>query len=367
MSKSIKNCFDKKLTLNNLFNAYLRSVKNKGNNKNSLLFSYNLENNLINIYNELKNNNYNVGKYNAFKIYEPKERLIKSLPFKDRIVQQWYVKEFINPFFLSRFIYDSYACIESKGNHKAVLRVQEYMRKMRIIYGEYYVIKCDIKKFFYNIDRNVLFFIMKENISDKKLHNLTYKFIYEDNSFKGLAIGNYIFQYFANIYLNKLDYFIKYNLNIKYYVRFMDDFIILVDTKDKAKFIFNKIGEFLNSYLKLELNKKSCYYKNKFGIDFCGYVIFENYILIRKLIKNNIKRCFKRWNKLLNNNNLDINKVNKSIKSYLSCLSHCNSYNYINKYIKINYNRLIFMIKKQPYSSEKCEKYIKCRSEKCEK
>ena len=99
---------------------------------------------------------------------------------------------------------------------------------MKKIYNNYYILKMDIKKYFYNIDKFILYNIMSEYISDKLLLNLTHKFIYDNNNDIGIPIGNYTSQYFANIYLDKLDKYIKEDLKIKYYIRYMDDFILLV-------------------------------------------------------------------------------------------------------------------------------------------
>ena len=123
MSKSIKNCFDEKLTFIKLLEAHKRAKKGKSNKYEVLLFESNLEINIMNLYYDLKYNNYKLGKYKTFTIYEPKERIIKALPYRDRIVQQWYVEEFIKPFFIKRFIDDSYACIDNKGTHKAVKKL----------------------------------------------------------------------------------------------------------------------------------------------------------------------------------------------------------------------------------------------------
>lgn len=278
---TIKNSFYKKLTFNNLLSAYLRAKTNKGNKKEILLFSINLEINIINLMNDISSFKYKNSLYKEFIIYEPKKRIIRSLPFIDRIVQQWYVESFIKPYFIPRFIYDSYACIKNKGTHKAIKRLQYFMKSMNNKYSNYYIIKFDIKHFFDSINKDILYKLMSKYISDKYLLSFTYNIIYSDNN-NGLPIGNYTSQYYANIYLNELDYYIKYNLNIKYYLRYMDDFIILVENKVEAKYIYDLVEIFVNNKLKLELNKKSCYYPSKLGCNFCGYIVYEKYILVRK-------------------------------------------------------------------------------------
>lgn len=332
MSKSIKKCFIDKITYESLYEAYLRASKNKSNKYEILKFTVDLETNIVGIMIDLMNGTYELGKYHIFIIYEPKERIIKCLPFRDRIVQQWYVYEFIKYFFIPRFISSTCACIDGRGTHYAVRLTQEYMRKMKSKYGDYYVLKLDIKKFFYNIDKDILYEIMCEDISDKLLLKLTYKFIYDDDDKVGIPIGNYTSQYFANIYLDKLDKYVKEDLKIEYYVRYMDDFILLLRTKEECIEIMEKIRVFLKDRLHLELNSKSVYYPNKMGINFCGYRIYETHILVRNSSKKKMRKRIKRW---WSNGKLDMEKIKPSLNSWIGHVKHACSYNLINTYINI--------------------------------
>ena len=180
MSKSIKNCFYKKLTFESLLKSHDRAKKNKTNRYELLKFSVDIETNIVGIMNSLKNGSYRLGKYKVFTIYEPKERIIKCLPYRDRIVQQWYIYEFIKPYIIPRIINTCCACIDNRGTHYAVLMVDKYINIMKRKYGKYYVLKLDIKKYFYNIDKNILYKIMNSFVSDKKLLWLTKVFIYDD-------------------------------------------------------------------------------------------------------------------------------------------------------------------------------------------
>jgi retron-type reverse transcriptase len=173
MHKKIKNAFYTNLTFEKILQAHHRAKKHKTYKAEIIKFELNLENNLINIINQLKNHTYHLGKYYTFKIYEPKEREIKALPYKDRIVHQWYVEEFIKPYILPRFINTSFACITNKGTHKAVNTVQSQMRIFKRNNGDFWVLKCDIKKFFYSINPCILFDIMKKYIADKDVLYLT--------------------------------------------------------------------------------------------------------------------------------------------------------------------------------------------------
>lgn len=330
MSKTIKNSFYDKLTFDKLLDAHLRASRGKKSKKEIILFEMDLETNIIRIMNEIKSGTYIFGKYREFIIYEPKERVIKSLPYRDRIVHQWYVEEFIKPYFFKRFINDTFACLDGRGTHKAVQRVQKRMRSMKRKYNNYYVLKCDIKKYFYTIDKNILLGILKKRIKDKKLLEFS-KVVLNDDQMIGIPIGNFTSQYFANIYLNELDHFVKEVLQIKNYIRYMDDFIILLPTKEDAKKIMTNISLFLKEYLNLSLNSKSKYFPNYCGIDFCGYRIFETHILLRKRFKKKIKKSVKLWHMLKVKNKFYEKKFLMSLNSYRGHASHSNSYYFMKK------------------------------------
>lgn len=312
MCKTIKNVFNSKLDFKLFLEAEKRASKTRRYRKDVIRYEVNLEVNLTNLIESIKRDKYKVSNYKEFKIYEPKERIIRCLPFKDRIVHQWYVSEFIKPYFVPRFIKDSYACINGRGTHLAVKTLQKYMKIAKRKWGSYYIIQCDIKKFFESIDRDILFKILNKRIRDKKLLCFTKKIIYDNNEFKGIPIGNYTSQYFGNIYLNELDY----------YVRYLDDFVLLVENKIIAQNILDKIRIFLANILNLELNKKTKIFPNKCGIDYCGYIIYETHILIRKRCKKKFIREIK--------NNISVVKLN----SYLSHMKHSNSYNLIKKFVE---------------------------------
>lgn len=173
MPKKIKNSFYDKLTFEKILLAHQRAKMHKAYKSEIIKFELNLENNLINIINQLKNGTYRLGNYFTFKVYEPKEREIKALPYRDRIVHQWYVEEFIKPYIIPRLINTTFACITDRGTHKAVDEVQKQMRIFKRNFGDFWVLKCDVKKFFYSINPCILFKIMQKYISDKKLLYLT--------------------------------------------------------------------------------------------------------------------------------------------------------------------------------------------------
>ncbi len=312
--------------------AHERAKQGKLNRYEVLNFDLSLESNIVNLVENIRNNRYKMGAYRSFTVYEPKERVIKALPYVDRVVHQWYVEEFIKKYIVPKFIKDTYACICERGTHKAVNSIQRYMKIAQRNYGkDYYILKMDVKKFFYSIDHEVLLKIMVEHINDKKLLNFTKLLIDSDNETVGIPIGNYTSQFFANIYLDKLDKFVKQDLRIKFYVRYMDDFILLVKNKEEASKLYLIIKIFLNDVLKLTLNSKSRYYPNEFGADFCGYRIWSTHRLIRKSSKNKIKKNVSKWNDLYDNGKLSRKDFILSFNSWLGHVKHANSYTLQNK------------------------------------
>lgn len=192
--------------------------------------------------------------------------------------------------------------------------------------NNFWILKCDIRKFFYNINKNILFKILTKYMRDDDLINFTKKILFDDNSQIGIPIGNYTSQYFANIYLNELDQYLKRELKIKFYIRYMDDFVLMLHSKEECKKLKYIIEQFLEKKLELQLNDKSRYYPCAMGVNFCGYRIFTTHILLRNSSKKKIKKKVKKWNKRWKNKTLNINNTMQALNSWLGHASHCNSY-----------------------------------------
>lgn len=325
MPKRLDNFFRKSITTANLLDAYKRAAKGKISNKEVIIFEMNLGSNIYNILKDIYYDKYKMGIYRKFIIYEPKKREIMSLPFKDRVVHQWYVESFINPIFYPKLINDTYAYIEGRGVHKAIKKLQHYMKSKYKINPDYYILKCDIRKFFYSINKQILYEIIERKIQDQDFLNFTKKLIFDGTGKVKIPIGNYTSQWFANIYMNELDHYIKEKLNVKYYIRYMDDFVMLLDSKQESKEILEKIKIFLKEKLELELNSKTNYFKNKQGVNFCGYKIYNNKIYIVKGNKRKIFRKVRKWNKLYHEKKLDLYRAADSLKSWEGHASHCTS------------------------------------------
>ena len=281
MPKTIRNQYDKKLTYDNLMKAHIESRKGKNIRKEIILFNLKQEEYIMWLYEQLKNGTYKHSGYTTFYVTEPKLRLIEKSADIDRIVHRWYVDNFMKEYFIKSFINTSYASLENRGMHKACINVQNTMKHCKRIWNNYYIIKMDIAKYFQNIDKSILYNILQRKIKDKKLLWLTKEILYSNGVEKGLPIGNYTSQCFANIYLNELDQYAKHYLKLKYYYRYMDDVVVMARNKKEAIQKLQQIREFLTTNLKLELKSKTQILKSSKGVNFCGYKINEYRLKIR--------------------------------------------------------------------------------------
>jgi retron-type reverse transcriptase len=249
-----------------------------------------LEENLIELQNELIWREYRMNNFFVFKVYEPKERNIAALPFRDRVVQIA-LCNIIEPYIEKRFIYDSYSCRKEKGMLLAARRAAYFMGRPD---GAKYE-KCDIHKYFDSIDLDVLMEIIRRYIDDEGILWLIELIIRKDNPKKGIKIGNRFSQLAANIYLHELDFYVKEYLHIKYYVRFADDFLIFGQNKGQLQAYFGQIQAFLADVLHLETNDKTRIGNCRDGVDFVGYQIYPNHIVIKKKSMRRTKNVLHGW------------------------------------------------------------------------
>lgn len=326
MPKTYNNLYSNICSFENLHLAYLKARRCKRYRKEVLLFSNNLEENLINLQKKLLNKTYESGTYKIFYIHEPKKRKIMSLPFRDRVIHHA-LCNIIEPLFDKIFIHDSYACRVKRGAHAGADRLTQYLREAKRKYPKIYCLKCDIKNYFGSINHKVLIQIIQRKIKCYDTMWLIENVINSTEGIRGIPIGNLTSQLFANLYLNELDYFIKHDLRIKYYIRYMDDWIISAPDKEYLWDTLKQIKIFLQEELFLELNNKTSIFPISQGIDFLGYRIWATHRLLRKSSKKRIKRKLKMYQKLHKENKIKINKITSSLMSWLGHTSHCSSYN----------------------------------------
>ena len=347
--KKHKDLYAQIYDFENLHQAYLEARKGKRYRSEVLEFTNNLEENLIQLQNELIWKEYRVGRYREFFIHEPKQRLIMALPFRDRVVQ-WAIYRILNPLLDRRYISDSYACRVGYGTHRAVAKVQYWLKYLTRKYLKLYALKLDISKYFYRVDHNILMNILGRIISDADLLQLLETIIRAETNFGielgdhhfeaqrighvGMPIGNLTSQMFANLYLNELDQFAKVTLKARHYIRYMDDVIILHRDKKHLWLLKNEINDFLEMQLKLSLNNKTTVRAISQGIDFCGYQVWPTHLKLRKKSALKMKRRLKYLQRAYARGEVDLAHVNASVQSYLGIMSHCNSYKLRKKLFK---------------------------------
>ena len=331
MPKTIRNKFDKYLNYEKLMEAHLKARKGKGQRKEIILFNLKQEEYIKWLLEKLENKTYRHGGYTEFYVTEPKLRKIEKSRYIDRIVHTWVVDNFLEPYFVPQFIPQSFACLKNRGMHKSAIYVQEKMKHCKRIWGEYYILKMDIAKYFENIDKKILLSILKRKIKDNQLLWLINEILYAQNRERGLEIGNYTSQMFANIYLNEVDQFIKHQLHVKYYCRYLDDSVLMVKTKKEAKEILEKIKIFLKEKLKLELNKKTQIFKNKQGVNFCGYKISEYRMKIRDKGKRKLKKKIKKLKNAIKQGRLTSKEAKKYLAGHMGYIKYGDTKNLIEK------------------------------------
>ncbi|NLV46946.1 MAG: RNA-directed DNA polymerase [Candidatus Hydrogenedentes bacterium] len=247
---------------------------------------FQLEPELFRLQRELENGDYQPGPYHTFTIREPKERQIAAAPFRDRVVHHA-VCAVLEPVFEGRYIYDSYACRKDKGSHRALQRAWSFAR-----HGGYFL-KCDVARYFDSVDHEILKAQLRRLFKDARFLALLERIIDHNAPHnapgKGLPIGNLTSQYFANLYLDGLDHFIKQQLHMKRYVRYMDDFLCLADTKAALQGVLGEVREFLDGRLRLHLKEKKCYIAPIMqGIPFLGMRLYPGTI---RLSRPSLVRC----------------------------------------------------------------------------
>jgi len=299
----MENLYDKIVDLENIYFAYKKAVKGKKYRDEVLRFSHNLAGNLLNIEFLLKNKKYCHSQYYEFLVKDSKKRIIRAACLRDRIMHHA-LCNVINDFFEKSFIFDSYACRKGKGAHRAIKRFRNFLRKIQAINklenkNDIFCLKCDVVKYFDSINKDVLMKLIKRKIKNGDVLNLITIVL---NSYgPGLPIGNLTSQLFANVYLHELDFYIKNTLKCKYYIRYMDDFVLINIEKKKLWHYYGLIKEFLANELKLKVDdNKTKLTPMKKGVIFLGVKIYPNKILLKE---DTVKRFRKRLSKELKEQN----------------------------------------------------------------
>lgn len=314
------------INLENLLEAWRGFTRGKKTKADVQKFNFNLIRNILALHEELINKKYKHGDYKVFNICDPKPRKIHKAEVRDRIVHHA-INRALYPFFNKTFVSDSYSCRNNKGPHSASNRLYDFSYKVsKNNTKTCWILKCDIKKFFANVNHQILIGILKEYINDNNIIWLLCEILssFQSRSGVGLPLGNLTSQLFANIYMNKFDQFMKHKLKVKYYIRYTDDFVILSDDRDWLIKQIPKIRLFLEKNLKLNIHPNKLLIKSlASGIDFLGWVNFSKHKTLRLATK---RKMFKR---------ISNHPSSETINSYLGLLSHGNGFKLKQKILAI--------------------------------
>lgn len=318
MRIKLRHSFEDIVSVDNLLEAWREFVKGKRNKFDVQAFSLRLMDNIFALNNDPCHHTYEHGPYQAFSIHDPRPRNIHKATVRDRLLHHA-IYRVLYPFFDKTFIADSYSCRKEKGTHKALSRFREFgyivsKNNTRTCW----VLKCDIKKFFANIDQGILMRILKQYIPDPNILWLLERVIKSFSSHtpgKGLPLGNLTSQLFVNIYMNEFDQFVKHKLKVKHYIRYADDFVVLFHNRVWLRKLVSEIDKFLWTKLMLQLHPQKVFIKTfASGVDFLGWVHFPNHRVLRTTTKRRML------------NKITESKSQETLQSYLGLLGHGNAY-----------------------------------------
>lgn len=336
--QTYRNLFPRIVSFENLSLAAKKAAAGKRGKFNVCRFLLDQEKELFRLQEELASQTYLPGEYRIFEIFEPKPRIISAAPFRDRVVHHA-LCNVIEPIFDRSFIYDSYACRKGKGTHRAITRYREFCRKNR------YVLKLDIEKYFPTIDHAILKGIISRKIRCEAtlwLVNLIIgssppqegivRYFPGDDLFapvgrrRGIPIGNLTSQFFANVYLDGLDHFIKEELRVRHYIRYVDDLVIFTGDKDFLWEIRGKISHYLEG-LKLKPHPvKSRIFRTDEGVEFLGFRIFPTHTRIKTEGLKRFRRRVKRQKRVFAAGEISVEKLGQSIRAWIAHLEWANSH-----------------------------------------
>lgn len=343
------------LTIEAVFDAYFDCRRAKRNSINQLRFEVDLEKNLVRLYDDLCEGRYKIGRSIAFIVTHPKIREVWAADFRDRVVHH-IIYNAISDYHHRRFIRDNYACIPGRGTHDGLRRVSGHARSITQEWTKpAYFLKADVANFFNSIDKGILINLINRTVPEGWLRTLIHQvalhdprtnysmrsphYLFErvprhksllyapDN--KGLPIGNLTSQFFANLYMNELDQFVKHWLRAKHYGRYVDDVVMFHEDPDVLNDCYAHMDEFLKANLALRLhpNKKHIGLADS-GINFCGFIIKEGRTYLRRTSLDKCHQKIRAWER--KGSPIDpetLQDITMSLNSYLGMLRQVDGYN----------------------------------------
>jgi len=315
--------FDSCISFKALCDAAYRAFRANRNRGDALGFMVNLEPELFRLQRELEDGIYCPGPYRCFTVHEPKERHIAAAPFRDRVVHHALCAA-LEPVFETRYIFDSYACRKNKGAHRAVARAQQFARSSR------YFLKCDIRKYFDSVPHGRVKALLGRQFKDRRFLALL-GCIVDHNApnhepGRGIPIGNLTSQYFANVYLDQLDHFVKEQLHIKRYLRYMDDFLCFSDDKSVLQEALYAMDGFLDAHLALALKQEKCYVAPvSQGLPFLGMRLYPGTVRVSRPALVRCRRKLKRREKAFQERRITEEAMIQSVGSLIAHISHADT------------------------------------------
>ena len=328
--KRIGNLYDKIISLDNLHLADQKARRGKGRTYGVRVHDKNREENILKLHELLKSKKFRTSPYETFTIYEPKERLIFRLPYyPDRIVHHA-IMNILEPIWVSVFTTDSFSCIKKRGITGAMRKVKLALKDVE---NTRYCLKIDVKKFYPSIDHEILKQVVRRKIKCKDTLELFDQII---DSADGVPIGNYLSQYFANLYLSYFDHWIKEVVGVKYYFRYADDMVFLHRDKAFLHGLLVQINDYLNSRLNLSLKGNyQVFPVDARGIDYVGFVFRHSHTRLRKSIKKNLCRAAVRLNK---RSKISEKEYKQGLCSWLGWVKYSNSKHLLKSITKEEYH-----------------------------
>ena len=334
--KTYKTLWPLICTFENLYLAWRKAKRGKSTKRQVVKFETDLEENLLLVLEELLTGSYTPGEYKSFYVYEGKRRKISAAPFRDRVVHHA-LCNVIEPVFERHFIHDSYACRWAKGSHSALDRCTHFARRYP------YVLQCDVDKFFASVDHAILLGMIGRYIRDERVMDLAGKILASgegildeevpprwfagDDLFgplrpKGLPIGNLTSQFWANVYLNGLDHYVKRELKVQGYVRYADDFLLFGPTKPGLWALRDKVVEFLATIRLLPNPKRFHVFPVRQGIDFLGFRVYPDH---RRVLARNVRKARQRLRllaRLYADGRVPLDRVSASVRGWIAHVAH---------------------------------------------
>lgn len=340
---SIKNVYCKITSFENLLQAEKDSRAGKRYETEQITFWGNLEDNLHTISKQLISHNYPPDIYHHFYVYEPKLRKVIFSDYTTKVIQRA-AYNVLNPIVCKGFINDTYSCIQGRGQLKAMQRLADWVNYTEKSGEHWYYLKMDVEKFFYRMNHEVLMKIIRKKIGDRDAVKFLEHYICHasrafglplgiksplDISDKemlwdvGIAIGGGLSHMYGNMYLDPMDQMAKRTEGIQYYIRYMDDVIILSTDKDELHRYRKLFSEFLGDELKLRLNNKTAIRPISHGMEFVGYMIRPSNVRLRKSTSLRMKKHLKVVQELYRNYEIDLGRARSTLMSYKALMEHC--------------------------------------------